>query len=48
MDRFVAWSDTGGLTMGHYRTANVPLWRAAHRGHRPSIRSIPSRRSMTP
>ncbi len=31
MDRFVAWSDTGGLTMGHYRTADLPLLPYAQR-----------------
>lgn len=25
LDRYVAWSDAGGLTMGHYETARLPL-----------------------
>ena len=26
MDRYVAWSDAGGLTMGYYDTASLPLY----------------------
>jgi phospholipase C len=29
MDRFVAWSDSGALTMGHYDTTKLPLFRYA-------------------
>jgi acid phosphatase len=28
-DQFVAWSDAGALTMGHYDGASLPLWRIA-------------------
>jgi phospholipase C len=31
MDRYVAWSDTGGLTMGHWDTAALPLLPYARR-----------------
>jgi acid phosphatase len=29
MDKFVAWSDSGALTMGHYETSKLPLYRYA-------------------
>lgn len=28
-DRFAAWSDAGGLVMGHYDGSRLPLWRIA-------------------
>ncbi len=31
MDRYVAWTDTGALTMGHYETDKLPLYRYARR-----------------
>jgi phospholipase C len=26
MDQFVAWTNQGGLTMGHYETKDLPLY----------------------
>lgn len=31
MDRYVAWTDTGGLTMGHWETKNLPFLPYAQR-----------------
>jgi acid phosphatase len=36
MDHFVTGSDAVGLTMGYYRTENLPIWQWLHRDGHPS------------
>ncbi len=30
-DKFAAWADSGGLVMGHYDGANLPMWKVAQK-----------------
>jgi len=36
LDRFVTASDAAGLTMGYYRTRNLPIWKWLHQAGHPS------------